>query len=181
MSKYAFGVDVGGTTVKLGLFNDKGQVLDKWEIPTVKDNGGEKVLPDIAASIKNKMQEKNISVEELVGVGIGAPGAVDADGYMVNGAVNIGWGAFDLAETLKKELDLPVTVKAGNDANVAALGEMWQGGGKGYSNLVERKRLFHISFCSYLQSVNLTPQIVLGGKENNRNMTQINIPLYFLT
>ena len=114
MSKYAFGVDVGGTTVKLGLFNDKGQVLDKWEIPTVKDNGGEKVLPDIAASIKNKMQEKNISVEELVGVGIGAPGAVDADGYMVNGAVNIGWGAFDLAETLKKELDLPVTVKAGN-------------------------------------------------------------------
>lgn len=39
MSKYAFGVDVGGTTVKLGLFNDEGQVLDKWEIPTVKDNG----------------------------------------------------------------------------------------------------------------------------------------------
>ena len=136
MSKYAFGVDVGGTTVKLGLFNDKGQVLDKWEIPTVKDNGGEKVLPDIAASIKNKMQEKNISVEELVGVGIGAPGAVDADGYMVNGAVNIGWGAFDLAETLKKELDLPVTVKAGNDANVAALGEMWRGGGMGFTDIV---------------------------------------------
>ena len=112
MSKYAFGVDVGGTTVKLGLFNDEGQVLDKWEIPTVKDNGGEKVLPDIAASIKNKMQEKNISVEELVGVGIGAPGAVDADGYMVNGAVNIGWGAFDLAETLKKE----ALVEAKDDA-----------------------------------------------------------------
>ena len=76
MSKYAFGVDVGGTTVKLGLFNDEGQVLDKWEIPTVKDNGGEKVLPDIAASIKNKMQEKNITAADLVGVGIGAPGAV---------------------------------------------------------------------------------------------------------
>jgi len=102
MSKYAFGVDVGGTTVKLGLFNDEGQVLDKWEIPTVKDNGGEKVLPDIAASIKNKMQEKNITAADLVGVGIGAPGAVNADGFMVNGAVNIGWGSFDLAETLKK-------------------------------------------------------------------------------
>ena len=111
-------------------------MLDKWEIPTVKDNGGEKVLPDIAASIKNKMQEKNITAADLVGVGIGAPGAVNAEGFMVNGAVNIGWGSFDLAETLKKELDLPVTVKAGNDANVAALGEMWQGGGKGYSNLV---------------------------------------------
>ena len=105
MSKYAFGVDVGGTTVKLGLFNDEGQVLDKWEIPTVKDNGGEKVLPDIAASIKNKMQEKSITAADLVGVGIGAPGAVNADGFMVNGAVNIGWGSFDLAETLKKELD----------------------------------------------------------------------------
>ena len=136
MSKYAFGVDVGGTTVKLGLFNDEGQVLDKWEIPTVKDNGGEKVLPDIAASIKNKMQEKNITAADLVGVGIGAPGAVNAEGFMVNGAVNIGWGSFDLAETLKKELDLPVTVKAGNDANVAALGEMWQGGGKGYTDIV---------------------------------------------
>ena len=73
MSKYAFGVDVGGTTVKLGLFNDEGQVLDKWEIPTVKDNGGEKVLPDIAASIKNKMQEKNITAADLVGVGIAPP------------------------------------------------------------------------------------------------------------
>ena len=79
MSKYAFGVDVGGTTVKLGLFNDEGQVLDKWEIPTVKDNGGEKVLPDIAASIKNKMQEKSITAADLVGVGIGAPGAVIAE------------------------------------------------------------------------------------------------------
>ena len=136
MSKYAFGVDVGGTTVKLGLFNDEGQVLDKWEIPTVKDNGGEKVLPDIAASIKNKMQEKNITAADLVGVGIGAPGAVNADGFMVNGAVNIGWGSFDLAETLKKELDLPVTVKAGNDANVAALGEMWRGGGMGFTDIV---------------------------------------------
>ena len=136
MSKYAFGVDVGGTTVKLGLFNDEGQVLDKWEIPTVKDNGGEKVLPDIAASIKNKMQEKNITAADLVGVGIGAPGAVNADGFMVNGAVNIGWGSFDLAETLKKELDLDVTVKAGNDANVAALGEMWRGGGMGFTDIV---------------------------------------------
>ena len=136
MSKYAFGVDVGGTTVKLGLFNDEGQVLDKWEIPTVKDNGGEKVLPDIAASIKNKMQEKNITAADLVGVGIGAPGAVNADGFMVNGAVNIGWGSFDLAETLKKELDLDVTVKAGNDANVAALGEMWQGAAKGCKDVI---------------------------------------------
>ena len=82
------------------------------------------------------MQEKSITAADLVGVGIGAPGAVNAEGFMVNGAVNIGWGSFDLAETLKKELDLPVTVKAGNDANVAALGEMWQGAGKGYQDVL---------------------------------------------
>ena len=118
MSKYAVGVDVGGTTVKLGLFNDEGQVLDKWEIPTVKDNGGEKVLPDIAASIKNKMQEKNITAADLVGVGIGAPGAVNAGDFMVNGAVSIGWGSFALYEPLKKELEMGFPMQAGTDAGI---------------------------------------------------------------
>lgn len=134
MSKYAFGVDIGGTTVKLGLFDKEGHLLDKWEIPTVKDNGGEAVLPDVAKSIQAKMQEKSIPAEEIAGVGVGAPGAVDRDGVLVNGAVNIGWGVFNLAEVMHSYLGLPV--KAANDANIAAYGEMWQGGGKGYSNLV---------------------------------------------
>lgn len=134
MSKYAFGVDIGGTTVKLGLFDKNGSLLDKWEIPTVKDNGGEAILPDIAGSICGKMQEKSILPEEVVGVGVGAPGAVDDEGVMVNGAVNLGWGVFNLSKTLSEALNIPV--KSANDANVAAYGEMWQGGGKGYQNLV---------------------------------------------
>lgn len=134
MSKYAFGVDIGGTTVKLGLFDTEGKVLDKWEIPTVRDNNGTQILPDVAASIKAKMQEKGIATEDVAGVGIGAPGAVQADGYMGGGAVNIGWEPFNLTETAEKELGLPV--RSGNDANVAALGELWQGGGKGYQSLV---------------------------------------------
>ena len=134
MSKYAFGVDIGGTTVKLGLFDKNGSLLDKWEIPTVKDNGGEAILPDIAGSICGKMQEKSILLEEVVGVGVGAPGAVDDEGVMVNGAVNLGWGVFNLSKTLSEALNIPV--KSANDANVAAYGEMWQGGGKGYQNLV---------------------------------------------
>ncbi len=134
MKKYAFGVDIGGTTVKIGLFDKDGCVLDKWEIPTVKDNGGDSVLPDIADSIKAKMQEKGIDADDIEGVGVGAPGAVDDEGTLVSGAVNIGWGVFNIPKVLNGYLDLPVV--AANDANVAAFGEMWQGGGKGYSNLV---------------------------------------------
>ena len=79
MGNYAFGVDVGGTTVKLGLFDLDGRVLDKWEIPTVKDNEGASILPDVAESIRKKMKEKGIEEKDLVGIGIGVPGAVDAE------------------------------------------------------------------------------------------------------
>lgn len=134
MKNYAFGVDIGGTTVKLGLFDESGQVLDKWEIPTVTKDGGAAILPDICASIQKKMQEKEITADQVQGIGVGAPGAVDNQGVLVSGAVNLGWGVFNLCVELEKMIKLPV--KAANDANAAAFGEMWQGGGKGYSNLV---------------------------------------------
>lgn len=134
MKRYAFGVDVGGTTVKLGLFERDKSLLDKWEIPTVTANGGEAVLPDVAKSIADRMKARDISGEDVAGVGIGVPGAVDREGRLVRGAVNIGWRSFHLSETLSEYLHLPV--KAVNDANAAALGEMWQGGGRGYLNLV---------------------------------------------
>ena len=134
MASYVFGVDVGGTTVKMGLFQNDGTVLDKWEIPTRTENGGEKVLPDIAAAILGKMAEKGIDRAAVAGVGVGVPGPVDGQG-IVHRAVNLGWGVFNMEETLSGLLD-GMVVKGGNDANVAALGEMWKGGGQGYSNLV---------------------------------------------
>lgn len=134
MTKYAFGVDIGGTTVKLGLFDRDGHVLDKWEIPTVRDNGGAAILPDVAKSILGKMEEKGITKEDVTGIGVGAPGPVDDEGTMVGGAANLGWGVLNIPGVLRAYLDVPV--KAANDANVAAFGEMWQGGGKGYEDLV---------------------------------------------
>ncbi len=134
MSKYAFGVDVGGTTVKIGLFDREGNVLDKWEVPTRKENNGEKVFPDVAESLKAKMAEKNIAEADLAGIGIGLPGAVDDNNVLVGGAVNIGWGVFNVAEAMQAHINVPV--KAANDANAAAFGELWQGGGKGCSNMV---------------------------------------------
>lgn len=134
MSKYAFGVDVGGTTVKLGLFDAEGGLVDKWEIPTVTENHGEAILPDVAKSILAKMEERGIPEWDVAGIGIGVPGPVDRNGRLVGRAVNLGWESFDIPKTLGAYIKVPV--KAANDANVAAFGEMWQGGGKGYENMV---------------------------------------------
>ena len=131
MKKYVFGVDIGGTSVKLGLFDVEGNVLDKWEIPTRTENGGEKILPAIADSIRETM--KQIDKDFVAGVGVGAPGPVDGKG-IVHRDVNLGWGTFSIKDTLEDLLNMPVM--AGNDANVAALGEMWMGGGQGYRDLV---------------------------------------------
>ncbi len=131
--KYIFGVDLGGTTVKMGLFNENGEVLEKWEIPTIKANNGEKILPDIANSIKGKIAEKSLNTNDIIGVGIGARGPIDSTGT-IYGAPHLGWGVFNVSETLSSLTGLKV--KTGNDANVAALGEMWMGGGKGYSSIV---------------------------------------------
>lgn len=133
MDKYCFGVDLGGTSVKIGLFDTEGTVLEKWEIPTRKENNGSNILPDIANAILGKLEEKKIGKDSITGVGIGVPGPVDDNGVVYK-AVNLGWGVMNINEILGGLLGMPV--KAGNDANVAALGEMWCGGGKGCSDMV---------------------------------------------
>ena len=133
MKKYCYGVDVGGTTVKIGLLKAEGDLLDKWEIPTNTDQGGEMILSDIATSIRENAKQRNIDFSEVLGVGIGVPGAVLLGGT-VNRCVNLGWGVKAVGKELSDLLSLPVRV--GNDANVAALGEMWQGGGKGHKDVL---------------------------------------------
>ena len=134
MDRYVFGVDLGGTTVKLGLFRPDGQLVDKWEIPTNTADEGLHILPDIAESIKAKADERGIVNENIIGIGIGVPGPVDKNGF-VNKAVNLGWNSrVDLEGDLGELTDC--FVKGGNDANVAALGEAWKGGAEGYSDVV---------------------------------------------
>lgn len=133
MKKYGFGVDIGGTTCKIGLFETTGTLLEKWEIPTRTENNGCNILPDVAASVAQKMEEKGIAKEEVQGMGIGVPGPVNGDGE-VQRCVNLGWDVFNVAEDMQERTGF--TVKVGNDANVAALGEMWQGGGKGRKDIV---------------------------------------------
>lgn len=131
--KYGFGVDLGGTTVKLAFFDETGALLHKWEIPTVTDGGGSRILPDIAAAVLSYLEERGLDKSQIIGIGIGVPGPVDGKG-VVNRCVNLGWGVFNIQDTLSELTGLPV--KAGNDANVAALGEAWKGGGKGSENVV---------------------------------------------
>ena len=131
--KYGFGVDLGGTTVKLAYFSEEGKLLHKWEIPTVRENDGQQILPDIAAAIDGYIINNNIDRNDLIGVGIGVPGPVLPDGT-VNKCINLGWGVFNIEKALSDLTGLPA--KAGNDATVAALGECWMGGGKGYNTLV---------------------------------------------
>jgi len=133
MKKYCFGIDVGGTTVKCGLFTVAGEVLDKWEIKTSTENNGAQILPDIAKAIEDKIAEKGIAKDEIEGVGIGVPGPVNEKGE-VPCAVNLHWGFKPIEKELRELTGL--NVKAGNDANVAALGELWKGGGAGSNNMI---------------------------------------------
>ncbi len=132
MGKYCFGIDVGGTTVKCGLFEENGLLIDKWEIPTRTENGGENVLPDIAATVMSKMTVKKIAKEDVIGVGVGIPGPVMRG--VVPVAVNLHWGEKNVEYELGNLLDMKV--RAGNDANVAALGEQWKGGGEGMDSVI---------------------------------------------
>ena len=136
MKPYAFGVDLGGTTVKIGLFETNGTLLEKWEIPTRTRNHSENLLPDIAQSLMSKLAEKRIQISDVEGIGMGVPGAV-LNGSFVKPCVNLDhWGGFDVAERLTGLCGLPVKVL--NDANAAALGEMSHGGGRGSQNKIGR-------------------------------------------
>lgn len=133
MKPYALGVDIGGTAIKLGLFTTTGGLLDDWEIPTRTENGGANILNDIAAAADGKLKQTGILKTEVEGIGIGVPGPVSPDGTVLK-CVNLGWGILPVERQVTSLTGLKC--KAGNDANVAALGEMWQGGGKGYQDIV---------------------------------------------
>lgn len=131
--KYGFGVDVGGTTIKMGLFSEDGNLLEKWEIKTNTENGGAKILDDICEAVSEKISSKGILRENVAGIGIGVPGPVIPNGTVLK-CVNLGWGVFNIEKELSEKAGFPV--KAANDANIAALGEAWQGAGKNYDSII---------------------------------------------
>lgn len=130
---YCFGVDIGGTTVKMGLFQFDGSLIEKWEIKTRTENEAAAILPDVAEAIRKKLAEYELEKENILGIGVGVPAPVSENG-VVNGSANLGWKYKEVKHELE---DLTgIVVKVGNDANVAALGEMWKGGGLGNKNMI---------------------------------------------
>lgn len=131
--KYCFGIDIGGTTVKMGIFETDGTLVDKWEIVTRTENKGEAILSDIAKSIDEKCEQKGIDKADIEGLGIGIPAPVTKDGVVKNTA-NLGWGYKEVKREMEELTGFKVAV--GNDANMATLGEMWLGAGRGHKDLV---------------------------------------------
>ena len=132
--KYCFGVDIGGTSVKIGLVSDTGVLLARWEIPTKSGGDPMPLLQDVRASLEQCMAERGLAREDILGIGMAAPGPVTADGVL-HGCVNIGWGDVALAAMAQEVIGIhPVLI--GNDARVAALGEAIYGAGEGAKSML---------------------------------------------
>lgn len=131
--KYCYGVDIGGTTIKMGWFSEGGELLDKWEVKSRTENDGTLILPDITESIKEHMAKNNLEQKDIIGIGVGVPGPVNDEGVVLTTA-NLGWGRKDVVKEFQDLIHIPV--KVGNDANMAALGEMSAGGGIGHKNII---------------------------------------------
>jgi glucokinase len=133
--KWLIGVDLGGTTTKLAFINYYGEILHKWEIPTDNSEEGKNITINIAKAIDRKLEELDLTKDKIIGLGMGAPGPVNLATGVVYNTVNLGWNDnYPLKDLLEVETSLPVIID--NDANCAALGEMWKGAGNGAKDLV---------------------------------------------
>ncbi|QIZ68361.1 ROK family glucokinase [Geobacillus subterraneus] len=134
MQQWLAGIDLGGTTIKMAFVTTSGDIVHKWEIPTNISNHGEHIVADIARSLDETLAALGETKERLLAIGIGAPGPVEEETGMLYEAVNLGWTNYPLKQQLEAATALPVAVD--NDANIAALGEMWKGAGGGARHLL---------------------------------------------
>lgn len=124
--RYGFGVDIFGTSTKIGFFDENGKLLDKWKMKTPMEQGGNRILPALADEIDSYMRKHRLFEDDIIGIGVGIPGPVNGSG-VVNKCVNFDWGVFNIDRALSGLTGL--NVKSGNVATLAALGECWKGSG----------------------------------------------------
>ncbi|WP_461215641.1 ROK family protein [Lacticaseibacillus sp. GG6-2] len=132
MTKQAISVDIGGTAIKMARIDAHGKILDKWRIDTNTSDSGVHIPEEIGDAIATHLED--VDTESLAGIGVGVPAPISTDGFTVVRAVNLGWHELPLRSKLEQRFKLPVTLL--NDANAAALGEMWQGAGRGTRSMM---------------------------------------------
>ena len=129
------GIDLGGTSIKFAILTFDGDILHKWSIETNTMNDGENIVPNIIESITENLTVHNLAISDILGIGMGSPGAVNFKEGTVIGAYNLGWKTLiRVKDQIEAALGIPFFLD--NDANVAALGELWKGAGEGEDNVV---------------------------------------------
>ncbi|MUV39639.1 Glucokinase [Lentibacillus sp. JNUCC-1] len=142
------GIDIGGTSVKIGFISEEGNIIHKWNIPTNKHKGVETIIPNVWDSIQDNMLKQGLNKSDMTGMGVGAPGFIDVDSGMIYEAVNIGWKNYHLTQELSELSGLPVYLA--NDANIAALGENWKGAGNNARDVIAITLGTGVGAASYL-------------------------------
>lgn len=128
MAKKIIGIDLGGTSVKLAIVSLEGEVLKKWSIPTNILDEGSHIVDDIIETIRHRLELLNLTIDDILGIGMGSPGVVNREEGTVIGAYNLNWKTLQpVREKIEGALGIPFFID--NDANVAALGEKWMGAG----------------------------------------------------
>ena len=134
LDKKVIGIDLGGTTAKIGILSQSGDILSKWELSTDISEEGTKIVPNIIQSIKAYLDSEKLSSEDFLGIGMGTPGTVNRKNGTVIGAFNLNWKSLQpIREQFESSTGIPFFLD--NDANVAALGEQWKGAGNNEKNV----------------------------------------------
>ena len=129
----AIGIDIGGMSIKGAAVDSNGRVYDKFSMPFVKGEPGEKTIRQLAELVKDYIASEHLE-GKIAGIGIGSPGTLDVERGIVNYANNLGWNELPVAEIMQEVLPYPVRLT--NDANAAALGEAKFGAGKSYETVI---------------------------------------------
>lgn len=135
LSKKILGIDLGGTSVKLAILTEEGEIQQKWSIQTNILNEGSEIVPDIIDSIRHHLELYQMTTDEFIGIGMGSPGAINLADGSVTGAFNLNWKeTVEVKKQIVDAIGLPFFID--NDANVAALGEKWRGAGNDDDHVV---------------------------------------------
>lgn len=132
---YFIGIDVGGTSIKLGLVDDQGNTLGWTSIPTEVEQGPDAAVQRMAKAVGEVIDQAGIQATHLKAIGLATPGTMDIPRGMFLQPVNLpGWDNFPVRDRVADATGKPVAFV--NDANAAAYGEFWIGGGAEYHSMI---------------------------------------------